>query len=226
MKKCKTILLITGIVSLSTQAHALPTGFVYLKDIAPSIIQDIRYYSSNNFIGKQINGYEAPTCILTSQTALALASIQKELEKKSFSLKVYDCYRPTMAVANFITWSHDLNDQKQKKDYYPRVNKADFFKLGYVAEKSGHSRGSTVDITIVKLNHKHVSELNMGTHFDFMDELSHSLNPTLSNAVKENRLMLRTLMINHGFNPLAEEWWHFTLQHEPYPQTYFNFLIR
>jgi len=208
------------------QLHALPTGFVYLKDIDPSIIEDIKYHSSDNFIGRRIKGYNAAKCILTYQAAYALSSLQKELNKKGMGFKVYDCYRPTMAVKNFIEWSQDIQDQQQKNEYYPHINKADFFKLGYVAEKSGHSRGSTIDLTIVRFTPDHKAvELNMGTHFDFMDETSHPLYKKSVAEVWKNRIFLRSLMLNGNFNPFPTEWWHFTLKDEPFPKTYFNFPV-
>jgi D-alanyl-D-alanine dipeptidase len=196
----------------------LPPGFVYLKDIDPSITQDVKYFSHDNFIGRPIKGYEAAECILTKEAALALSEVQQKLKPQSLSLKIYDCYRPQSAVDDFITWSQDISDQKMKAYYYPHVDKTDFFKLNYLAAKSSHSRGSTVDLTI--------DGLEMGTHFDYMDELSHPLNPNLHKKIKHNRLFLRNLMINSGFEPLYTEWWHFTLRDEPFPDTYFNFPVR
>jgi D-alanyl-D-alanine dipeptidase len=227
MKPKKIIFSIVIFTIFFTQKlFALPTDFVYLKSIDPTIIQDMRYVTSNNFLGRPITGYHAATCILTRETAEALSTIQKELRKKSLSLKVYDCYRPKDAVSDFMAWSKDIHDQKQKNSYYPNIDKADFFKLGYVVEKSGHTRGSTVDLTIVKLEKNHKSkELNMATHFDFMDPTSHPLNEKITGEAKQNRLFLRAVMLNAGFKPLKEEWWHFTLKNEPYPDTYFNFPV-
>lgn len=202
---------------------ALPQHFVYLQEVAPTIIQDVRYFSDNNFIGRPIKGYHAAQCIITKQAGAALAKAQEELLAKGMSFKVFDCYRPATAVQDFIAWSKVADDQKMKKIYYPNVNKADFFKLGYVAEKSGHTRGSTVDLTIVKLPEK--AELGMGTPFDYMDELSHSLNPAITGDARSNRLMLRELMIKAGFEPYEFEWWHFTLKDEPFPDTYFDFPV-
>ncbi|HVE44348.1 MAG TPA: M15 family metallopeptidase [Gammaproteobacteria bacterium] len=206
---------------------ALPTGFVYLKEVDASIIQDVRYFTTNNFIGRPIKGYEAAECILTREAAQALSQLQQQLLPQHLSLKVYDCYRPQTAVDDFIAWSEDENDQKMKEEYYPNVNKADFFALGYVAAKSGHTRGSTVDLTIVHLpvNDGKPKEMAMGTHFDFMDELSHALSPKIHGKEKDNRLFLRSMMQKAGFEPYEKEWWHFTLKDEPYPDTYFNFPI-
>lgn len=229
-------------------SYALPKGFVYLSDIDASILQDIRYASDHNFIGRPIHGYDAPRCILTKETAQALAKVQKELQPLSLSLKVYDCYRPVMAVQDFMAWSKDSKQQEMKAEFYPRVNKADFFRLGYVAEKSGHNRGSTVDLTLVTLPvvsqpayHKgqpllactatylqryRDNSIDMGTGFDCMDILSHGLNRDVGDRAFKHRMMLRNLMIKHGFQPYEEEWWHFTLKNELYPNTYFNFPVK
>lgn len=204
----------------------LPIDFVYLKDVAPSIQQEIRYYTSNNFTGKPLPGYEHPVCILTKPTAYALLQVQRELNKKNLGLKVFDGYRPQMTVDEFVRWSQDVTDQKMKSDYYPNVNKADFFKLGYVAKKSGHTRGSTVDLTIIDL--KTHQEIDMGTHFDFMDKLSHPSNHAVTTQQFQNRQLLNSVMAKYGFIPLNEkdtEWWHFTLKNELFPNTYFNFPI-
>jgi D-alanyl-D-alanine dipeptidase len=219
-------IILVAMLSYENYALALPLDFIYLKDIDPTIIQDIKYYSSDNFIGRSIKGYDAPKCILTYKTALALSKLQTQLKRKKMGIKIYDCYRPSTAVDDFISWSRDIHDQQQKKSYYPLIDKADFFKLGYVANKSGHSRGSTVDLTLVRFKQYHSPiELNMGTHFDFMDMRSHPLNVKISSRVRRNRLLLRGLMINAGFNPIETEWWHFTLKNEPFPRTYFNFPV-
>lgn len=224
--KSKYILVFLGLL-ITTSVNALPSGFVYLKDINPTIIQDMRYPTSNNFIGRPIAGYEKATCILTQQAASALSALQKELLAQHLSLKVYDCYRPQMAVNDFIVWSKVVNDQKMKQSYYPNVNKADFFKLGYVAAKSSHTRGSTADLTIVQLHNGNQppTELPMGTHFDFMDERSHALSPNIQGEARKYRLFLRNMMVAAGFVPYDDEWWHFTLKNEPYPDTYFNFPV-
>jgi|694.fasta_scaffold119511_2 D-alanyl-D-alanine dipeptidase len=205
----------------------LPEGFVYLTEIDPTIIQDVKYFTSDNFLGRSVKGYESPTCILTQKTAIALSKIQCQLKSQSLGLKVFDCYRPQMAVDDFIVWSQDATDQKTKFRYYPNVNKADFFKLGYLGEKSGHTRGSTVDLTIIDL--KTNKELDMGTHFDFMDELSHPFNYSVTLKQYQNRQLLNHIMSKNGFIPLVSkdtEWWHFTLKKEPFPDTYFNFPVK
>lgn len=218
--------MITFITS-SYAALMLPQGFVYLKDIAPTIQQDIRYATNDNFVGNPLPGYENPVCILTEPAAYALFKVQQELNQKGLGLKVFDGYRPQMTVDEFILWSTNSHDQRMKNKYYPHVDKADFFKLGYVAAESGHTRGSTVDLTIIDLR-RH-QELDMGTHFDFMDELSHPFNQAVTARQYQNRQLLNHVMSQHDFIPLSKqdtEWWHFTLKNELYPHTYFNFPIR
>lgn len=207
-------------------SFALPIGFVHLKYIDPSIIQDIRYYSTNNFVGDPLPGYKKPTCILTRETAFALAKIQQTLNRYHLGLKVFDCYRPQRAVNEFISWSKDPNDERQKSDYYPRVNKSDLFRLNYIAAKSGHSRGSTVDLTIVSFHKgKEPHELNMGTHFDYLDPASHPSSMEVSGHAYHNRMKLSEMMVEAGFVPLSTEWWHFTLVKEPHPNDYFDFIV-
>lgn len=227
--------------------YALPTHFVYLRDIDPSIQQDIRYAGYHNFVGRPIDGYFAAECILTKPAAFALKKIQHELKKSSLSLKVYDCYRPTRAVHDFIVWSKKPELQDMKTEFYPRVNKQDFFKLGYVAEKSSHSRGSTIDLTLVPIptpkettyhpgqtlfsctlpegKRYRDNSIDMGTGYDCMDELSHALNPNIPPLAHQHRMVLRHTMIANGFAPYEEEWWHFTYEKELFPETYFNFPV-
>lgn len=205
----------------------LPNHFVYLKDIVHSIRQDMRYFTDNNFVGRPLPGYESPVCIMTRPAAEALFCVQNELNNKGLGIKVFDAYRPQMTVDEFARWSQDIHDQKMKSEFYPHVNKADFFKLNYLALKSGHTRGSTVDLTIINL--KTLRELDMGTQFDFMDELSKPFNRSVTLKQYENRHLLNQVMTKHGFIPLHEqdtEWWHFTLQNEPFSDTYFNFPIK
>lgn len=249
MKLKATIgILLSALSALAAQARAesLPQGFVYLGKVDPSIVQELRYAGYHNFIGRPVKGYEAASgCILTREAAQALKEVQTELRKSSLSLKVYDCYRPQRAVNDFIAWSTQAQDQRMKAEFYPRVNKADVFKLGYVAEKSGHSRGSTMDLTIVPLpvpsqeryhrGQKLVAcywpyhlrfrdnSLNMGSGYDCLDEAAHVDYQDLKPLERNNRTLLSQVMIRHGFTPYAKEWWHFTLAKEPYPQTYFDF---
>lgn len=224
---CKIYLAIIICITSAYGAQVLPSNFVYLKDVAPSIQQDIRYFTDTNFIGRPLPGYDSPVCILTKPAAFALLKIQEELNKEGLALKVFDGYRPQMTVNEFIRWSKDVQDQKMKASYFPNVNKADFFKLGYVGEKSGHTRGSTVDLTIIDL--KTNKELDMGTHFDYMDELSHPFNRSVTSKQYQNRQLLNQVMTKYGFGSLTPhdtEWWHFTLKNEPFPDTYFNFPVR
>ncbi len=226
----------------------LPEGFVYLKYIDASIQQDMRYATRHNFVGHPIDGYFAAECILTKSAAVALSQVQKELKASSLSLKVYDCYRPLQAVSEFIAWSQLPDQQQMKVEFYPRVDKADFFKLGYVAEKSGHTRGSTVDLTIVSIPVRQTAvysgqkplvacfapflarfqdgSIDMGTGFDCMDEFAHNDNTDVSVVAQMNRQLLKKLMEKHGFLPYEKEWWHFTLKNEPYLNTYFNFPVK
>lgn len=219
---------------------------MYLESIAPSIVQDIRYAQFHNFIGHPIPGYDAEKCILTEQAAKALAQVQAELMQSRLSLKVFDCYRPTMAVDEFFSWSQLPLQQAMKAEFYPHVDKKDFFNLGYVAQKSGHSRGSTVDLAIMALgSHSDTyvpqqilqsctqpypqrffdGTLDFGTGYDCMDPLSHGT-AEVSLVARAHRAMLRDMMYKYGFDPYPEEWWHFTLRNEPFPNTYFNFPIR
>lgn len=242
-----TIILIFLLFSFTTKIFALPPGFVYLRDIDPSIDQELRYGSQHNFLGRPVHGYEnIKQCILTRETALALKEVQAELRKSSLSLKVYDCYRPQRAVNDFIQWSTHTEDQVMKKEFYPRVNKTQVFVLGYVAEKSGHSRGSTLDLTLIpqpqpsqesyrpgqKLVPCYASyalrfrdnSLNMGSGYDCLDEAAHVDYQNLKPLERTNRKVLSQVMIKHGFKPYSKEWWHFTYKNEPYPQTYFDFI--
>lgn len=204
----------------------LPKNFVHLKDVDASIMQDLKYLTNDNFIGRPIAGYQTDSCVLTLEAANALAALQTKLLTRSLSLKVFDGYRPQRAVDDFIAWSKRADDQLMKSEYYPNVDKADLFKLGYLAEKSSHSRGSTVDLTLVELfDDKPPRELNMGTQFDFLDEMSHPLVAEVSPEEKENRLLLRSLMEEVGFQGIRTEWWHFTLRDEPFPDTYFDFIV-
>jgi len=234
---------------LSCPVFAMPSSFVYLRQYDPSILQEVRYAGHHNFIGRPIAGYESNECILTKAAAIQLSKVQKELVQSGYSLKVYDGYRPQMAVNDFIQWSKDSKQQQMKAEFYPRVNKKDFFKLGYVAAKSSHSRGSTVDLTIIplpilaqkayhsgqKLTACYASyqqrfkdnSIDMGTGFDCMDKASHPLNKEdVSPTAYQNRMLLRNLMKKYGFAPYPKEWWHFTLIDEPYKNTYFNFPIK
>lgn len=216
--------LLIMLTSTSFAKECLPHGFVYLKDIDASIVQDMRYSGSNNFIGRPITGYHSATCIISLPAAKALSRIQTSLKKQHLSLKMYDCYRPQMAVDDFITWSQDNADHKMKAAYYPNIDKSELFEKGYLAAKSAHTRGSTADLTLISTETG--KELEMGTHFDYMDPASHHGVKTLSKSAQHNRLRLKKLMIENGFDPYDAEWWHYTLKNEPFPDTYFNFPVK
>ncbi len=204
---------------------ALPEGFVYADEIIPSIQQDLRYFGNNNFVGRPIHGYRANRAILTKSAALALRAVQEELNRFGLGLLVFDAYRPQQAVDDFVAWSKDFSDTKTKSAYYPRVPKEFLFAQGYIAERSGHSRGSTVDLTIVSKNAP-FEPLDMGTGFDFFGPESWPNYVGISPQQRANRLLLQSIMVKHGFNPYPQEWWHFTLKNEPFPNTYFNFLVQ
>ena len=199
------------------------TDFVLVSEYVPDAILEIRYYSTYNFVGDRINGYEEPVALITKDAAIALKAVSDDLKAKGYRLKIYDAYRPQKAVTHFMNWAKDLNDARMKEYFYPDLDKSVLFDKGYIAEKSGHSRGSTVDLTLFDM--KTGKEVDMGGTFDFFGELSH---PDYKNITKEqynNRMILREAMIAHGFKPLNEEWWHFTLKDEPYPDTYFDFPV-
>lgn len=206
------------------QAQKLPKGFSYVKDIAPTIKQELRYCSNNNFIGTSINGYEENVLIITTLAATALKKVQTELLKKELSLKIFDAYRPQKAVNHFVKWARVINDTLMKQQYYPSVNKRHLFKKGYISSRSGHSRGSTVDLTIIDL--KTNKELDMGSPFDFFGISSHISYAELTKEQKQNRQLLQSIMRKNGFRPYTNEWWHFTLRYEPFPKTYFKFPVK
>ncbi|MGB5218985.1 MAG: M15 family metallopeptidase [Smithella sp.] len=248
---CKLLLVIMSCFLLfacaSTRADKRPDSFVDVQKIIPEALLDIRYYGEHNFLGVHVDGYNAPKCLLTKDAADALVKAQKDLVPYSLTLKIYDCYRPQRAVNHFVRWAKEIENTKTRKEFYPTVDKRNLFKDGYIAERSGHSRGSTVDLTIVPLpapsqpdyvNGQPLSEcylpaekrfldnsIDMGTGFDCFHELSHTENKNIKPQQKINRLLLKSLMEKHGFRNYDKEWWHYTLQNEPYPGTYFNFVI-
>jgi D-alanyl-D-alanine dipeptidase len=199
----------------------IPKGFVYVERVVPSIQYDIRYNSENNFVGTRIDGYKASKAILTVEAANALKSVSDDPDLQGYYLKVFDAYRPQKAVDHFMRWASDVNDTKMQAQYYPNVNKKDLFKLGYIAEKSGHTRGSTVDLTLV--NKQTGQELDMGSGFDFLDEISAHGSKLVTKEQTANRDILKKAMEKHGFKSYAKEWWHYTLINDPYPNQYFNF---
>jgi zinc D-Ala-D-Ala dipeptidase len=228
-------------------ADKIPDSFIDIQTIIPDVVLDIRYYSPHNFVAERVDGYLAPKCYLTKEAAHVLAEVQKDLAPYSLSLKIYDCYRPQRAVNHFVRWATEIANTKTMKEFYPTIDKRNLFKDGYIADKSGHSRGSTVDLTIVpfpvpgqahytpgqKLYECYLpaakrfadNSIDMGTGFDCFHELSHTANSNISRQQKINRLLLKSLMEKHGFKNYDMEWWHYTLKNEPYPDTYFDFVI-
>lgn len=205
---------------------APPEGFMEIRDAVPGIQVELRYLTTDNFVGEPIDGYEAERCYITAEAARALARVQHELSHVGLSLKVFDAYRPQRAVDHFVRWAGDLEDTKMKARYYPDVEKAHLFRDGYIAARSGHSRGSTVDLTIVSMDSGEPEPLDMGMSWDYFGPRSWPLSREVTPQQRANRMLLQSLMIKHGFRPLAEEWWHFTLEDEPYPKTYFDFVVR
>ena len=200
------------------------SGFVSLGEAVPDVILEIRYYSTFNFIGDRVEGYEEPIALLTREAAAALKGASDELMAKGYRLKIFDAYRPQRAVDHFVRWAGDPSDTRMQAVFYPQLDKAALIPRGYIAAHSGHSRGSTVDLTLFSM--KTQREMDMGGPFDFFGELSHGDYPGITREQRANRLLLRAAMTRHGFRPLGEEWWHFTLDPEPYPDTFFNFPVR
>jgi D-alanyl-D-alanine dipeptidase len=204
----------------------IPSDFVNVKKEIAEIKTDIRYFNGNNFIGRKTNGYNAPICLLTHSAAEALKKVIRALYPLGMTLKVYDCYRPQSAVNDFLSWSKDIKNDSMKSVFYPNVEKSDLFRNGYIASKSSHSRGSTVDLTIVPINEiDHSKWINFGTGFDYFDPRSSFLYQDIPVQNKANRLLLHALMTSAGFKGYKKEWWHFTLTNEPYPNTYFEFPV-
>lgn len=201
----------------------LPNGFTYAKDVIPDLDVELRYNTASNFLGKRVDGYHSNKLILTKQTAEVLKLVQEELQRKNLCLKVYDGYRPQQAVNHFVRWAKVLSDTVNKSAFYPTVKKRHLFKAGYIASKSGHSRGSTIDLTIIDGNTG--KPLDMGSSYDFFGKKSWVNYKGITKAQQENRQILQTVMLKHGFRNYSKEWWHFTLRNEPFPKTYFNFPI-
>ena len=200
-----------------------PSGFVLLADFVPHIIQEIRYYSTYNFIGERIDGYEEPCALLTIEAARALKAVSSELLVKGCRLKVFDAYRPARAVRHFVLWGIEDQDLRMKPYFYPDLEKQALFARGYIASQSSHSRGSTVDVTLLDMQTGR--ELDMGSPFDLFSEVSHPDCRSITQEQYENRMLLRQAMLRNGFEPIDCEWWHFTLKNEPYPDTYFDFPV-
>lgn len=244
MKKIIFIFFLTLSVQLFSQN--IPEGFVEIREVIPDIILDLRYLTNHNFLGVPVEGYKSEKCFITKNAADSLAKVQAELKRFGLSLKIYDAYRPQRAVNHFVRWAKDLSDTLTKKEFYPTIDKSRLFEDGYIAEKSGHSRGSTIDLTIVPIPLPYQpafdvndqcecfesidkrfkdNSIDMGTGYDCFNVHSHTENPELTPQQRANRLLLKSLMDKYGFKNLPEEWWHFTLRNEPFPTTYFDFEI-
>ncbi len=202
----------------------LPAGFVYVGEAAPDVLLEIRYYSTYNFVGARIDGYEAPRAILSADAAAALQRASLEAMALGYVLKIYDAYRPQRAVDHFVRWAASPGATANRQCFYPLLDKSELFAKNYIADKSGHSRGSTVDLTLMRrLSGR---ELDMGSPFDFFGPVSHHGSELVSAEQAANRALLRAIMENAGFVPYAGEWWHYTLANEPYPNSYFDFVVK
>ena len=199
------------------------SGFVVLADYAPGIIQEIRYYSTYNFVGDRIDGYQAPVALLTIEAARALKAVANEVNAQGYRLKVFDAYRPASAVKHFMLWGIEDLDLRMKPYFYPDLEKQALFKEGYIASQSSHSRGSAVDLTLLDM--RTGREVDMGSPFDLFSELSHPDSRQVTDEQYENRMFLQDVMTRNGFKPITCEWWHFCLKNEPYPDTYFEFPV-
>ena len=200
-----------------------PSGFVLLSDHVPGIVQEIRYFSTYNFVGDRIDGYEEPVALLTREAARALKRAAGELNAQGYRLKIFDAYRPVSAVRHFILWGIEDIDLRMKPYFYPELEKQELFDKGYIAKQSSHSRGSTVDLTLLDM--RTGKELDMGGPFDLFSEVSHPDSKNVTEEQYENRMLLQKAMTRNGFLPFDYEWWHFTLENEPYPDTYFEFPV-
>jgi zinc D-Ala-D-Ala dipeptidase len=200
-----------------------PAAFVDAASVVPGLVVEMRYLGDNNFVGRPIDGYQRPVCLLTRKAAAALAEIARDLQPRGFKLKVFDCYRPRRAVAHFLRWAQAIGDVARKPMFYPDLDKRELFTEGYLSSRSGHSRGSAVDLTIVN---EAGSELDMGTPFDFFGPRSWPSDKRVSARARANRALLASAMRRHGFSSHSKEWWHFTLRDEPFPRSYFDFPVR
>ena len=199
------------------------SGFVLLSDLVPHVMQEIRYFTTYNFIGDRIDGYEEPIALLTKEAARALKAVSSEMMVKGFRLKIFDAYRPETAVRHFMLWGIEDEDVRMKPYFYPGMEKQALFSKGYIARRSSHSRGSTVDLTLLDMTTG--KELDMGSPFDFFGDVSHPDYRGITDEQFDNRMFLREVMLRNGFLPFDTEWWHFTLRDEPYPDTWFDFPV-
>lgn len=217
------VIVLLALITGSVGAYELPEGFVYVTDVIPTVRLDIRYYTGYNFVGTRITGYEAPVAILTREAAEALKTAAEILDEQGYYIKIFDAYRPLRAVEHFVLWGQDLEDQKMKDQFYPEVDKSQLFDLGYIALRSGHSRGSVVDLTLVYKDT--LEEVDMGSPFDFFGPISHHGTDLITPEQEANRNILRDAMVAAGFEPYPEEWWHYRVKDEPYPNQYFDFPV-
>lgn len=215
-----TLLILVLLSGCAQKAH-VPEGFIYVKELIPAAQLDIRYYGSNNFTGRPVAGYRAPAAILSIPCGRALAEANEDFSAQGYTIKIFDAYRPQKAVNDFIRWAGKTDEEEMKAIFYPHIDKKDLFSSGYLAIKSGHSRGSTIDLTLVDL--KKGKELDMGSSFDFLDPISAHDSPYITTAQAANRQLLKSIMEKHGFKSYSREWWHYTLINEPYPNQYFDF---
>jgi len=217
------------LLSLPAHAQTMPAELVDAATVVEGLVVDMRYFGADNFVGRRIDGYEASHCLLTRPAAAALSIVQRDLAQRGLGLKVLDCYRPVRAVAHFVRWARDTADVARKADYYPGIDKRNLFRLGYIAERSGHSRGSTVDLTLVRRGGGEGDPANnpdMGTPFDFFSPKSWPGDSSVGETARRNRMLLAAAMARSGFRAYAKEWWHFTLRSEPFPARYFDFPVR
>ncbi|CAN7567954.1 M15 family metallopeptidase [Pseudoxanthomonas sp. LjRoot143] len=212
-------------VQVSPAQEAADVDLVDAATVVAGLRQDIRYAGGNNFVGTPVTGYEAPKCLLLAPVAQALAHVQRDVEREGLSLKVFDCYRPVRAVQHFVRWARDPGDQRTKAAYYPNLEKASLLD-GYIAETSGHSRGATLDLTLVRCERDACVELDMGTPFDFFDPRANTADPSITDEQRRNRERLVQAMARHGFQNYAMEWWHFTFRPEPTPRTAYDVPIQ
>ena len=212
------------VVPLVAQAQPRPDAFVDAATVVPNLVVDMRYFGADNFVGKRIDGYERPICILTKEATAALVKVARDLEPRGLALKVFDCYRPARAVAHFVRWAQNVADVARKAEHYPTLDKRNLFRDGYIAARSGHSRGSTIDLTLAR--RADGAELDMGTPFDFFSPRAAPSSREVSAEAQTNRAILAQAMRRGGFVPYVREWWHFTLRAEPFPDRYFDFPVK
>jgi len=218
-----SLVFVAALGAQAALAQERPAAFVDVATVVPGLVADMRYAGSHNFVGRPIDGYQAPHCLLTKPAADALAAVARDLAPQKLVIKVFDCYRPTRAVENFVRWARDLNDTAGKAEFYPDLDKRTLFRDGYIASHSGHSRGSTIDLTLATTDGR---ELDMGTPFDFFSPKSWTADPNITPQQHANRMVLATAMLRRGFRGYDKEWWHFSLRNEPFPRTYFDFPVK